>query len=338
MQWGFLGGKDGVVGAREPSHPAAVDIVAKIPWLASASRRKRWLVGVSGGADSVALLHLLVAAGFRKLVVCHFDHRLRGRASTGDAVFVRKLAESLGMPFECGRADVKRLAEQRRESVETAARYARQDFFSRCAAKHRCFRIVLAHHADDQAETVLWNLVRGSHGPKGMSPVQRIGRLEIHRPLLSVRREELREWLVSRRLKWREDATNAEPFGVRNRLRNEALPLLAEIARRDVVPAILRSAAAVSEMEEIAEWTVTQAAAVDPQGRLHLPRMRELPRVVQAVVLRSFLLDQGVGGIDRSLLDRCLELLEPAAPPVVNLQGGRFLRRSNGRVYVTDGR
>jgi len=117
-----------------------MELPAEIPWLAKASRRARWLVGVSGGADSVALLHLLVEAGFRKLVVCHLDHRLRGRASTEDARFVRRLAEKLGLPHEIGRSDVRARMERCSESMETAARNARHDFLAECAVKHRCRR------------------------------------------------------------------------------------------------------------------------------------------------------------------------------------------------------
>src|SRR5690606_11858726 len=167
---------------------------------------RRWLVGVSGGADSVALLHLLVESGFRNLVVCHLDHRLRGRASAGDALFVRRLAEKLGLPCESGRADVARRMEECGGSLETVARHARHEFFAECARRHRCRRVILAHHADDQAETVMWNLLRGSHGLKGMEETRELitgsgDVLEIHRPLLAVRREALVAWLEARRLK-----------------------------------------------------------------------------------------------------------------------------------------
>ena len=95
-------------------------------WFAHQSRRRRYLVGVSGGADSMALLHLLLEHGFRNLVVCHLDHRLRGRASTADARFVARAAGSLGLPAELGRIDLRQSAEDSGESVETAARRARQ--------------------------------------------------------------------------------------------------------------------------------------------------------------------------------------------------------------------
>jgi tRNA(Ile)-lysidine synthase len=217
-------------------HTPVVALELKIPWLARTPRGGRWLVGVSGGADSVALLHLLLDNGFRNLVVCHLDHRLRGRASTADALFVKRLAEKLGLPCEIGRSEVRKLMAERGESMETAARNARHVFFAQCAVKHRCRRILLAHHADDQAETVLWNLLRGSYGLKGMREEQQITvervRLRIARPLLGVRRAELVAWLEERGHPWREDASNREPVAVRNRLRNEVFPLLAELSGR----------------------------------------------------------------------------------------------------------
>lgn len=317
-----------------------MDEALKIPWLETAAPRRRWLVGVSGGADSVALLHLLVARGFRKLVVCHLDHRLRGRASTADGRFVGNLAASLGLPFEIQRVDVARLALESKESMETAARRARHGWFAECAGKYRCRRVILAHHADDQAETVLWNLLRGSHGLKGMRTGQRIvtpgGQvLELHRPLLEVRRQELREWLTARGLRWREDASNGEPVGARNRLRHEVLPLLAEIAGRDIAPLVARAALATAEAEEITGWALDQARVLDPQGRLHLPTVRHLPEALQRAALARLLEAHGVPGVDRALLDRALALLGDAGGPAkLNLPGGGWLRRREGRVFV----
>ena len=101
------------------------------------SVRERKLVAVSGGRDSVALLHALVAAGHRRLVVCHLNHRLRGRASAGDAAFVQRLADSLGLPAEIGTEEVRRTAKLHGRSLETAGREARHRFFHECARRHR---------------------------------------------------------------------------------------------------------------------------------------------------------------------------------------------------------
>lgn len=306
-----------------------------IPWFDTASKRRRWLVGVSGGADSVALLHVLLDAGFKNLVVCHLDHGLRGKVSAGDAKFVGKLAAKFGIPCEIGCVDLG----GRKDSLETAARKARHDFFAVCSRKHRCRRIVLAHHADDQAETVLWNLLRGSHGFKGMRAQQNLTtssglRLELHRPLLEIRHAELVEWLRSRQLAWREDATNALPIAVRNRLRNEALPLLAEISGRDPVTAFVRGAADAEDAEALAAWALTQANVRDPQGRLHVPVLRGLPSALQRLAFLAFLTDHGIVGIDRAMLDRCLGLLDAKNPAAANLTGGAVLRRGGGRIRL----
>ena len=310
-----------------------------IPWLTSASPRQRWLVGVSGGADSVALLHLLVHGGLRQLVVCHLDHRLRGRASTEDARFVQRLAGSLGLPLELARVEVARLARERGESIETAARRARHEWFAACAKKHRCPRVVLAHHADDQAETVLWNLLRGSHGLKGMHPLQPITTasgtaLEMHRPLLHLRRADLRAWLQARKLRWREDASNGEAGCVRNRLRLEALPLLSAIAGRDASAMLARAATGAAELQEILAWALGHAQVLDPQARLHLPALRLLPPPLQRAAVARFLQDHGVPEIDRDLLERAMSLLDASGPPAVNLPGGGRLRRRQARLFV----
>ncbi len=314
----------------------------QIPWLQTASTRRRWLVGVSGGADSVALLHLLVQAGFRHLVVCHLDHRLRGRASTGDARFVQHLAASLGLPFESQRVEVAGLARARGESLETAARWARHEFFAACAKQHRCRRVILAHHSDDQAETVLWNLLRGSHGLKGMRGEQQIvtatgTRMEFFRPLLGLRRRDLRAWLTARGLHWREDASNAEATAVRNRLRHEAIPLLSAIAGRDTAAMLARAAAAAGDMQEILGWALEQAQVHDPQGRLHLPALRLLPQPLQRAAMARFLKNSGVPELDRALVERAMTLLDPSGPAAVNLPGGARLRRRAARIFVETG-
>ena len=314
-------------------------IAGKASWFERASRRKRWLVGVSGGADSVALLHLLVEEGFANLIVCHLDHGLRGRASTDDAKFVKRLAATLALDFEAARVDVAKLMAQRGESMETAARNARHAFFAGCAVKFNCPRIILAHHADDQAETVLWNLLRGSHGLKGMREEQPLKtesgvELELHRPLLGIRRADLVAWLVSNKWTWREDASNAKPVAVRNRLRNEALPLLSEISGRDAALAFARGAHDTEEVGELVKWALDQTKVLDPQGRMHLGALRELPIVLQRVALRKFLSDHGVGSLDRVLIESGMSLLDVKNPAAINLPGGARLRRSEGRLWI----
>ncbi len=138
-----------------------------------ALREGRCLIGVSGGRDSVALLHALVEHGFRRLVVCHLDHGLRGNAGRADARFAASMAAKYDLPFELGRVSVPALVRAGKQSIETAARDARFAFFAGVAARRRCRQVLLAHQADDQIETLLFNLFRGT-GPAGLAGM-RIG-------------------------------------------------------------------------------------------------------------------------------------------------------------------
>ena len=310
----------------------------ELPWLTDASRRKRWLVGVSGGLDSMALLHVLLDAGFTDLVVCHLDHGLRGKDSDGDSRFVKKVGEKAGCAVEVARVDLNALSGESGESLETAGRRARHEFFEECSRKHHCNRLLLAHHADDQAETVLWNLMRGSATCRGMreSVELKMGRrlMRVERPLLSMRKSGLEEWMRVRNFKWREDATNAVNDVVRNRLRNEAIPLLSEIAKRDVAPMFARAAVAGGHWEEMMAWALENAKVMDPQGRLHLKALGHLPKALKNHAVADFLKASGVGNISTTLLEKCVELADISAPHSVNLPGGGRLRRKAGRIFL----
>lgn len=310
----------------------------KAPWIAEASRKRKLLVGVSGGVDSMALLYLLSESGFAKVVVCHLNHGLRGKESAGDAAFVKRVAGKLGYEVEARKVNLKKFMEESGESMETAGRNARHDFFAECGRKHRCKTLLLAHHADDQAETVLWNLMRGGLGCRGMrkeSVLKMDGReMTVIRPLLGVRKSEIESWMAGRKLKWREDASNAVNDVVRNRLRNEALPLLNDISKRDVAPSLVRAAETDEEWRGLLEWAMGEADVFDPQGRLHLKQMKRLPDVLKRAVFADYLGGKGVGGIDQSLLNRCLGLLDVENPAKINLPGGAWLRRRGGRIFM----
>jgi tRNA(Ile)-lysidine synthase len=141
-------------------------------------------------------------------------------------------------------------------------------------------------------------------------------------------------WLKSRGHCWREDASNAEPIAIRNRLRNEALPLLSEISNRDAAQAFVRGAADTEDLAALEAWALAQAQVMDPQGRLHVPVLRKLPVALQRIALREFLRDQGIGSLDRELIERGLDLLEVNHPAAINLPGGGKLRRREARLWV----
>ncbi|MGA8406390.1 MAG: tRNA lysidine(34) synthetase TilS [Candidatus Acidiferrales bacterium] len=185
-------------------------------------------VAVSGGADSVALLRLL--ARLRddlgiSLAVVHFNHSLRAAESDADAEFVAKLAQTHELEFVLAREDVGAEARRQGRNLEDAARQLRYAFFHRVVAEGRATHIAVAHTADDQAETVLAHVIRGTGltGLGGIHPV--VG--AVMRPLLATRREQLREYLRAIGQPWREDSTNRDTSRTRARIREQLLPLLA---------------------------------------------------------------------------------------------------------------
>ena len=283
---------------------------------------------------------MLSEAGFSDIIVCHLNHGLRGKESDGDTRFVREIAAKLHFPVEIGRVDLRLIAAESGVSLETAGRNARHVFFAECSRKHRCKRLLLAHHADDQAETVLWNLMRGSAMCRGMEEARNIkmGKrlIRVERPLLDVRKSDLEEWMRKRRYKWREDASNSVNDVVRNRLRNEALPLLCEIAKRDVSPLLSRAAMATDSWMKMMAWALEKAAVRDPQGRLHLGVLRDLPECLRKWAISDFLQSHKIGNLSAALMERCSGILETSGPPCVNLPGGKRLRRRGGRIFVEE--
>lgn len=198
------------------------------------------VVGVSGGADSLALLHLL--SGWQRslkltLHVATLDHGLRGAAGAADADFVEHYCRENGLDCTRTRVDVSALAQQEHLGIEAAARLARYQFLGQTARQVSASSVAVAHHADDQAETVLMHLLRGAglHGLVGMlpsSPLPAFEPIRLIRPLLSVTRSQIEAYCSAHGLRPRHDATNADTAMLRNRLRLEILPQLESVNPR----------------------------------------------------------------------------------------------------------
>jgi tRNA(Ile)-lysidine synthase len=304
--------------------------------LASYDPRNRYLIGVSGGRDSVALLHLLVEAGFRRLIVCHLDHGLRGPASRGDALFVRRLAARLQLDFEVEKANVPSLAAATRQSVETAARDARYAFFGRVARRSRCGVLFLAHHADDQVETFFFNLFRGAGaaGLAAMRPetVRLYGkfRLRIVRPLLAVWRSEIDECIREKKWRFREDASNRETVNLRNKMRHEIIPLLESHFGRGIKRSVWRSAEILGAENE---WMASLVEA--GTGELSLARLRAMPLPLLRRLLHAWLKNAGVPCAGFAEAEAVLGLLAPGCPHAkINLPGGFHARRRDKKLFV----
>jgi tRNA(Ile)-lysidine synthase len=212
-------------------------------------------VAVSGGADSVALLRLLedlqneLGVG---LCVLHLNHGLRGEASDADAAFVADLAREHRLELVSAHEDVAAEAKRNHWNLEDAGRRARNGFFERAVSQGHCTRVAVAHTADDQAETVLARVLRGT-GPRGIVGIYPV-RSNIVRPLLDTRRTDLREYLGTKGQDWREDATNRDTTRLRARVRHELLPLL-ERAFNPAIVERLSSLAAIFRDEE-AFWNL----------------------------------------------------------------------------------
>ncbi|MHC1697439.1 MAG: tRNA lysidine(34) synthetase TilS [Geobacteraceae bacterium] len=185
------------------------------------------VVAVSGGADSVALLDSLSSLKELRLrlVVAHLDHGLRGTESDGDAAFVAQLAARYYLPCKVQRLDVKELGRQRKLSLEEAGRVARFEWFDEVAKSWSAHSVALGHHADDQAETFLLRMFRGS-GTTGLASMRLQTSERYVRPLLLLTRAEIFAYLERRGLPFRHDSSNDETVFLRNRIRHECLPYL----------------------------------------------------------------------------------------------------------------
>jgi len=256
------------------------------------------VVGVSGGVDSIVLLHVLqqLAAphGWR-LVVAHLNHRLRGQAADADERFVASTAEKLGLRFESERADVKTFATAQRVSIEMAARRLRHEFLARIARRHSLEHICLAHHADDQVELFFLRLMRGSgaQGLGGMelsAPAPGDHALTVVRPLLGVWKSELIAWAAAHKLEFREDASNDSTDILRNRVRHHLLPSLRKDFQPQIDRAVLRSMDLVRDEGDF--------VTVEAIRWLRLPRAKpkfeELHVALQRRVVQVELLANGI--------------------------------------------
>ena len=297
---------------------------------------ERCLIGVSGGRDSVALLHLLLGAGFKKLIVCHLDHGLRAE-SREDARFVAALAKRFGLKFASAQVNVAALAKRKKQSLETAAREARHAFFARVARAEKCPRLFLAHHADDQAETFLFNLFRGSAaaGLAAMRPLttRTVGTvtLEIARPLLGVWREEIDAFVAEHALAYREDASNADPRHTRNRLRHEVIPAIERALGRDIRRAVWRAAEILRDEDD---FLSSLPELRDLPETLETSALRAHPVALQRRIIHAWLKSQRVADVGFAEVEAVRGLLAGSRAKV-NLPGGLHARRRAGRLFLT---
>ncbi len=257
------------------------------------------LVGVSGGPDSVALIHILHRLAGElgvELAVAHLNHGLRGKESEEDAEYVRRLAKGLGLAVVTESRDVAGYARQNRLSTQTAAREIRYRFFENAARQLQCNKLATGHNANDQAETVLFNFLRGA-GPAGLGGIPPVRDKWVTRPLIEIHRAQIEVYCRENGLQPRIDKSNLKNVYTRNRLRLELIPYLEREFNPNLVDTMVRTGEIFRDeeecLEEIAEQYVSKIRLPGEANevRFDLNQFLGLPRAIQRRIIRRAWLD-----------------------------------------------
>ena len=298
------------------------------------------LAAVSGGADSVAMLHML--HGLRKplgikLSIAHMDHRIRGEEARREAAFVRELAAGLGLAFVAEARDVPEHKAASGLSLQEAAREVRYGFFSDAMAATGANKLALAHQADDQAETVLMRLVRGA-SLKGLAGIPACRDGYIIRPLIAVERREIEAWLRERGIAWAPDTSAGEQQYLRNKIRHQLMPLLRDHYNPGIVATLGRTAALMRQDEQALEALVDDMAASrveikDQEHVIAVTALREAGPDLYGRLVRRII--AGLKGDTRELTEKHIEAIirlieKPGPSRTVQLPGPWCVRRQYG--------
>lgn len=291
---------------------------------------QRVAVAVSGGADSMVLLHVLnqlqQTRGFT-LLALHYEHGIRGAQSEEDMRFVQQACERLGVPLLTERGDAPGFAKAQGLNLEEAARKLRYDFFLRCCEVQGIDRVAIAHHRDDLAETFLLHLIRGS-GPQGLQAMPYMRGGIFIRPLLDVTRSEIEAYAEERGIAFRQDSTNEDVRYSRNFVRLQVLPQLRKL-NPEVTGAIARAGRILEEEQQLlAEYTLREYAAIaqEQPGRvaLQLEALRQLPSAMRRRVLRK-------------AVERCVGTLKDVGSAAMEQLEQLAVQGATGKVFSLPG-
>ncbi len=303
--------------------------------------KDRVLAGLSGGADSVCLLFVLLELRREldfELFCAHVNHNLRGEESARDEAFVRELCRAQGVPLVCRSCRVRERAEEEGRSLEEMGRICRYEAFGEIAGEQGCSRIAVAHHADDQAETMLFHLFRGTgiRGLSGMRPV----RGKVIRPLLILESKEIREWLAERGIAWCTDSTNQSEDYTRNRIRRTVLPCAREQVNPGAVRHMAETARELWEIEDFLGEKTEEAFRLcvrrEDEGCFLLEEVfaRFRPVIARRVLLLCLKETGGLRDVERRHTELLWKLFEQGTGSSLDLPKGRRAVREYKGVWI----
>lgn len=279
-------------------------------------RNNHYLVAVSGGTDSLALADIcatLSEEGYASFTICHVEHGIRGVESFEDMAFVENYCQEKHLQYVGVRVDALAFAKKNKLSIEDAARKLRYDVLRKTMFEVRATKILTAHQADDQAETILWRLLRGA-GLDGLAGMK-LENNDIIRPLINVKREDIVHYLAVKKLKSRQDATNKNLKYTRNKIRQELLPFLANNYNERISETLFRTAKILGEDAECLESIALEKyneALVECEGLILLDakKLNILTPAICKRVLRIACFRMGLDELDYERTQAVYEMLK----------------------------
>jgi tRNA(Ile)-lysidine synthase len=317
----------------------------------------RCVLAVSGGYDSMAMMHGMAQLRLSKTIdleclhVAHLNHKLRDEESDGDEEFVRRQAEELHLPITCSAIEIGQLAGDMGESIETVARQKRYEFLAQVAQEQSCSKIALAHNADDNVETILHRILRGTgiDGLAGIPVVRKLSlmggaEITLVRPMLSLTRREIEQFLANRNISYRQDSSNLSLQYTRNRIRHGLLPLLRQQYNPNINNALLQLGDIAGDMAELldAEVNETLKSLIVRESagvlELELCSLAQKHRIQQAQIMRCSLeyLNVGQRDIGYHHISQMLNLINATSDSKTVELPNSVTLRSNGKTLLIE--
>ena len=305
-------------------------------------KEDRIIAGVSGGADSICLLFVLLELQKKipfELIVVHVNHGLRGADADADEAYVKEICEKYGIPFEVYFQNVELIAKNRKQSTEEAGREVRREAFQKTMKAYGGTKIALAHHKNDSVETFFMNLARGT-GLKGLGGIRPVAGVYI-RPLLCLERAEIEQYLQEKGIRYREDATNAEDNYTRNRIRNHVIPYMKHEINAKTVSHITETMRQLQEIQTYLEEQTKRyfeiAVKKKESGYLVLAEsFADIPAVLKPLIIKAVL--AAISGKEKDLeeihLKKVQQLLEMQVGRQIDLPYDMVGKRVYAGIYL----